>query len=165
MFEVLQFLVIIRSPFSDMVRSHKVNGNLLVNVCKLEKLFASELNAHNILPYLKMLMVVQEIRGTNPFAEHVLRDAQLGDRPRPRSMMIEERLLRAIQVTMERITDRPFILWTTEQLVELLQAMNFRRFVSTVQSCRIDGFILMCVASDWDCLCRLKKYLPAQQIQ
>ena len=49
--------------------------------------------------------------------------------------------------------------------MELLQAMNFHQFLPTVQSCRIDGITLLCVASDWDCLCRLKKYLPTSQIQ
>lgn len=59
MFEVLQFLMIIRSPFSDMVRKHQVNGNVLLNLAKLEKLLQGELNATNILPYLKMVAVVQ----------------------------------------------------------------------------------------------------------
>lgn len=49
--------------------------------------------------------------------------------------------------------------------MELLQAMNFNRFVKTVQQCRLDGFILLCIGSDWESLCRLKKYMPAQQIQ
>lgn len=43
--------------------------------------------------------------------------------------------------------------------------MHFTQFVPTVQSCSIDGFILLCVAGDWDCLVRLKKYMPTQQIQ
>lgn len=41
MFEVLQFLVIIKSPFSDMVRKHSVNGKTLANLSKVERLFSS----------------------------------------------------------------------------------------------------------------------------
>lgn len=107
-------MVIIRSPFSDMVRKHQVSGNLLVNLPKLEKLFVSELNTNNILPYLKMLMIVEEIRGSNPFPEHCCsKDILLANRPRPRSMVIDERLMRAIQAAMERISDRPFIQWSS----------------------------------------------------
>jgi hypothetical protein len=159
MFEVLQFLVIIKSPFSDMVRKHLVNGKTLINLQKLEKLFTPELTTANILPYLKMIMIMQEIRGSDPFASHVSLPCQTNDRPRPRSMMIDERLLKTIQVCMGRVSDKELILWTTENVVELLNNLNFQKFVPTVQQCRIDGFILLCVASDWDCLFRLKKYM------
>jgi hypothetical protein len=72
-----------------MVRKHLVNGKTLINLQKIEKLFTPELTTANILPYLKMIMIIQEIRGSDLFASHVSLPDQTNDRPRPRSMMID----------------------------------------------------------------------------
>lgn len=39
LFEVLSFMVIIRSPFSDMVRKGRIDGRQLCDLKKTEKLF------------------------------------------------------------------------------------------------------------------------------
>lgn len=107
-----------------------------------------------------MLMIVQELRSPGPEPSK-----PANSRPRPRSMMFQERLLHSILVNMERVTDKALILWTSDNIAELLTYLQFERFIGIVKSARIDGFILICVASDWDCLLRLRAYMQDAQIR
>ena len=79
--------------------------------------------------------------------------------------MIHERLLSTIKRQMEKVNVKPLILWTTSDIIELLTLLRFDKFVGLVLNTHVDGFVLLCVASDWDCLLKLRKYMQDGSIQ